>query len=75
MAPLAHNNAVNRSTGMTSNEVMMGFLPRTALDMPINHSKLNTQKVRDLLRMRSDLVTARREVKDSLASAEFTMAE
>jgi hypothetical protein len=60
---------------MTPNEAMMGFVPRTALDMPTNHIKPNTQKVRDSLKMISDLATICQEVKDTLAMAEFTIAE
>jgi hypothetical protein len=72
---LVQNNSVNKATGMTPNEAMLGFLPRAALDLPTSHIKANSQKVRDLLRMKSDLVTIRQEVKDALTMAEFTMAE
>jgi hypothetical protein len=60
---------------MTSNEAMMVFIPKTALDLQTNHIKPNMQKVLDPLKMRSDIAMIREEVKDVLALAKFTMAE
>jgi hypothetical protein len=69
----AMNNAPNASTGKTPSELMMGFNPRGAIDIPSNH--LSKQgATADAHKRISDLKVLREEAHDAIKLAEFTMA-
>jgi hypothetical protein len=68
----ALNNSPNVSTGRTPTELMMGFMPRAAIDIPTGH--LTRGKERDAELRVGRMKVAREEARDSIMLAEFTMA-
>jgi hypothetical protein len=69
----AMNNAPNASTGSVPSELMMGFLPRSAIDIPAG-SISRPGKERDATKRADDIRVMREEAHDAIKFAEFTMA-
>jgi hypothetical protein len=68
----AMNNSPNASTGRVPTELMMGFMPRSAIDIPTGH--LTRGKEREAEVRVGKMKVMREEARDSIMLAEFTMA-
>jgi hypothetical protein len=68
----AMNNSPNASTGRAPTELMMGFMPRAAIDIPTGH--LTRGKEREAKLRVGNMKIAREEARDAIMLAEFTMA-
>jgi hypothetical protein len=67
------NNSPHAATGKTPSELMMGFLPRAAVDIPADHLG-RRGKTREAIDMVCDMKSMGAEANDAIKFAEFTMA-
>jgi hypothetical protein len=67
------NNSPNASTGQTPAELMMGFLPRCAMNIPTNHVQRQGSAAEAHKRV-NKIKVMRDEALDAIKLAEFTMA-
>jgi hypothetical protein len=67
----AMNNSVNASTGSSPAELLMGYRPRAAIDIPTDHL---TGKAASAAQRVEHIRTLRQEAQDAIKMAEFTMA-
>jgi hypothetical protein len=70
---LEMNNSPKASTERTPSELMMGFLPRTSIDIPTDHL-MRQGKQRDASKRADGIRIMRGEANDAIKFAEFTMA-
>jgi hypothetical protein len=67
------NNSPNASTGKTPSELMMGFSPRCAIDIPADHLHRQGSAAEAQKRV-TEIKMLREEALDAIKLAEFTMA-
>jgi hypothetical protein len=67
----AMNNSINASTGTSPAELLMGYRPRAAIDIPTDHL---TGKAASAAQRVENIRTLRQEAQDAIKMAEFTMA-
>jgi hypothetical protein len=69
----AMNASPNASTGKAPSELLMAFIPRSAVDIPTGHIQSRGQ-VGEAAKRADSIRQAREEARDAIRLAEFTMA-